>query len=109
MPEYLIINGLIITMDHNRRIITDGAIAIEGNKIVSIGKSKDLEKEYKTHQIINANKGIVIPGLVNSHSHLFAMYSRGLGADGQGKRATDSEWGIFDIHGLHGWGNYRNA
>ena len=99
MPEYLIINGLIITMDHNRSILTDGAIAIEENKIVSIGKSKDLVKEYKTHQIINANKGIIIPGLVNAHSHLFAMYSRGLGADGQGKRAAKSNYS-WDIDRL---------
>lgn len=99
MPEYLIINGLIITMDKKRRIFTNGAIAIEGNKIVSIGKSKNLLNQFKTHQIIDANKGIVIPGLVNSHSHLFAMYSRGLGADGQRKIATKSNYS-WDIDRL---------
>jgi 5-methylthioadenosine/S-adenosylhomocysteine deaminase len=99
MPEYLLINGLVITMDPTRKIITDGAVAIEGNKIVSVGKSKDLIKQYKTHKIIDTNNGIILPGLVNTHSHLFAMYSRGLGADGHRKRATRSKYS-WDIDRL---------
>jgi len=99
MSEYLIINGLIITMDSSRRIITDGAIAIDGNKIISVGKSQDLKKHYKSHEMIDAKGGIILPGLVNTHSHLFAMYSRGLGADGQGKKATRSKYS-WDIDRL---------
>ena len=45
-------------------------------------KTADLRKEYGAYHIIDAGKGIIMPGLVNAHSHLFAMLSRGLGSDG---------------------------
>lgn len=99
MSEYLIKNGLVVTMDPERRVITDGAVAVEGNTIVGVGKSGELSREYGSSMVIDAGKGIIMPGLVNAHSHLFAMYSRGLGADGHGKRSTRSNYS-WDIDRL---------
>ena len=99
MAEYLVKNGLVVTMDPERRVITDGAVAIEGNIIKSVGKSEELSKEYGSYEVIDACKGIIMPGLVNAHGHMFAMYSRGLGADGHGKRSTKSAYS-WDIDRL---------
>jgi 5-methylthioadenosine/S-adenosylhomocysteine deaminase len=99
MTEYLITNGLVVTMDPERRVITEGAVAVEGDTIISVGKSRDLSKEYGSFEVIDARKGVIMPGLVNAHSHLFAMFSRGLGADGHGKRTTRSNYS-WDIDRL---------
>ena len=99
MTEYLINNGLVVTMDPNRRVILNGAVAVEGNKIMAVGKSKELSQNFGSHEVIDAGKGIIMPGLVNAHSHLFAMYSRGLGADGHAKRSTRSNYS-WDIDRL---------
>ena len=99
MSEYLIKNGLVVTMDQERKVITDGAVAVKGNIIKAVGKSEKLSKEYGSYEVIDAGKGVIMPGLVNAHGHMFAMYSRGLGADGHGKRSTRSAYS-WDIDRL---------
>jgi 5-methylthioadenosine/S-adenosylhomocysteine deaminase len=99
MTEYLLTKGLVVTMDPERRVITDGAVAVEGNRILAVGKAPELAKDYGSFEVIDAGRGIIMPGLVNAHSHLFAMFSRGLGADGHGKRSTRSNYS-WDIDRL---------
>jgi cytosine/adenosine deaminase-related metal-dependent hydrolase len=70
MVDTLIFNGLIITMDSQRRIIKDGAIAIEGKRILDVGKSDDFRNKYKAEQVLDANGGVIIPGLVDAHVHV---------------------------------------
>ena len=70
----------LITVDEKRRIIKDGAVAIEGNKIAAVGKTEDLLKEYRdSEQVIDASKMIVVPGFVNCHHHSPYSFLRSLG------------------------------
>ncbi len=78
---YLISNGWIITMDEQRRIYRNGAVAIEGKKIIEVGENNVLKQKYAQAEIINAENKVVIPGLVNGHVHLFQALYRGLGDD----------------------------
>lgn len=79
MSERILIkNGLIITMDKNRRIIENGNVIIEDDKIIAIGKQQEIEEEKKgIDTIIDANKKIVLPGLICSHTHLYGILLRG--------------------------------
>jgi len=81
MVSLLIKNGLIITVDKNRRIIKDGAIAIDNNKIVDVGKTDAIEKKYSAEKIIDAKGNIVMPGLINTHVHIWQELGKGLGTD----------------------------
>ena len=81
MVDILIKNAIVVTMDKNRRIIKDGAVKIEGNKIVEIGPAKDLEKKYAARKVIDASGKAVMPGLVNAHTHLNMIFGRSLGYD----------------------------
>jgi len=81
MADLLIRNGTLITMDEKRRIIENGAVAVTDGKIVAIGKTEEIEKEYKADKVINANKNVIMPGLVNTHTHLFQTLGKGLGTD----------------------------
>lgn len=81
MTDILIKNGYVITVDKNRRIIKDGAIAIEGNRIVGVGKTEELIKEYKADIVIDASEKIVMPGLIDTHVHLAQAMIRGCADD----------------------------
>jgi 5-methylthioadenosine/S-adenosylhomocysteine deaminase len=73
----LIKNGIIVTMDPQRRVIEDGAVAIEGNKIVAVGKTDDVKNVLKDPVVIDAKHKAVMPGLVNLHYHAHILI-RGL-------------------------------
>lgn len=75
--QILLKNGLIVTMDKERRIIQDGAVAIQDNKIVAVGKTADVEKEYKKATVIDAKNKVILPGLINLHFHSHIL-TRGL-------------------------------
>jgi 5-methylthioadenosine/S-adenosylhomocysteine deaminase len=69
----------LITVDPKRRIITDGAVAIERDRIVAIGKTKDLEPQYgSARQVIDARNFVALPGLVDCHIHTSFQLARGL-------------------------------
>jgi len=100
MVDLLIENGLVVTMDSERRVIPNGAVAVADDRIVEVGKTSDLVKEYGSSEVLDASRKIVMPGLVNAHCHMFAMFSRGLGADGQrSARRRDSSYS-WDIERL---------
>ena len=65
----LIRNGIVITMDKKRRYFEDGAIVIEDDKIVDVGKTDAISNKYKADRIIDAKKKAVMPGLINTHIH----------------------------------------
>ena len=73
----LIQNGTIITV-HNRRIIRQGAIAIEDKKIIDVGKNSELKRKYgRGYEKIDAKGKVVIPGLINTHQHAAMSLLRG--------------------------------
>jgi len=77
--DILIEGGIILTMDPRRRIIEDGALAIQGNKIAEVGKREDLKKKYPApRKLINAHNKLVMPGLINIHQHLFTEVTKGI-------------------------------
>lgn len=75
-------NATIITVDSERRIIRDGAIAVDGSRIVGVGKSSEIRNDFgHSHERINLKGMVVIPGLVNTHVHLTQALIRGCADD----------------------------
>ncbi len=68
----------VITVDSNRRVIRDGAVAIDGMEIVEVGKSSDLERKYPQAETIDAKDKLVMPGLFDCHAHCGQPIIRGL-------------------------------
>ncbi len=79
----LIKNATIITQDKNRRIINNGAILIKGGKISGIGRTKDIirKQSVRSAKIINGENKVVMPGLINTHTHLAMFLLRGFADD----------------------------
>ncbi len=79
--DLLITGGKIVTMDAERRVIEDGAVAISGNKIQEIFSAGELPNNHKARKTINAHGKVIIPGLINAHSHIAMTLFRGFVED----------------------------
>jgi 5-methylthioadenosine/S-adenosylhomocysteine deaminase len=78
----LVENGVVVPVDGTRRILPHDSIAIEGNRIVGVGERSDLVRRLGSPEsVIDARGKLVLPGFVNTHTHLFQTLSRGLGMD----------------------------
>ncbi|MEM2009762.1 MAG: amidohydrolase family protein [Thermosphaera sp.] len=74
--DILISNGLIVTMDKERRIIDNGFIAISGGRILDIGIG-DGQNKYIAEEHIDAKKHVVMPGLMCAHTHFYGLLLTG--------------------------------
>lgn len=70
--DLVVANGFVVTMNDERSLIRDGAVAIRGDDIVAVGKAAELLGRYEPRQSIDARGNVVMPGLVNSHRHMLA-------------------------------------
>ena len=78
----LIITGdSIVTMDADRTIITNGAVAVDDGIIIAIGTRADIEAEFTSRQTLAGDKRVVMPGLVNGHGHAAMTLLRGVADD----------------------------
>src|SRR5690606_28092257 len=67
--DLLITGGTVVTMDGERRVIENGAVAINGNTIVGVGTAPEMAKRFRVRSTMNAAGKAVIPGLINAHTH----------------------------------------
>ncbi|HEX2953780.1 MAG TPA: putative aminohydrolase SsnA [Bacillota bacterium] len=74
----LIGNGRLITRDVNRRIIEDGCVAIKDNVVVEVGLTSDLRLKFPEARFIDARGKLVMPGLINTHTHFYSTFARGI-------------------------------
>src|SRR5688572_14753405 len=79
--DLIVSGGTVVTMDANKSVIENGAVAVRGDKIVAVGKSGDITRRYASRQIIPANGKVVIPGLINTHTHIPMVLFRGISDD----------------------------
>jgi 5-methylthioadenosine/S-adenosylhomocysteine deaminase len=66
----ILAEGTVVTMDAARRVIGDGAVAIDHGRIVAVGKAADLGAQYEPERTLGGSRRFVIPGLIDCHNHL---------------------------------------
>jgi len=81
MADLIIDGATIITMDPQRRIISDGAVVVEDQHIIAVGKSHEIKQHYSADTRIQGKKKILIPGLIDCHVHLAQALIRGTADD----------------------------
>jgi 5-methylthioadenosine/S-adenosylhomocysteine deaminase len=72
----------------------DSAIAVQGRRIVATGHSSELASQYQPQRTLNASDRIVIPGLINAHTHASATLFRGYAPDVAGRTFFERMWRI---------------
>ena len=81
-PVRLIISGgIVVTLDASSRVIPDGAIAVDGDRIVAVGTTDEISGLFTAAERIDARGQVVMPGLVNTHTHVPMTLYRGLADD----------------------------
>ncbi|KQV38371.1 MULTISPECIES: amidohydrolase family protein [unclassified Rhizobium] len=81
MGNILLSNGTIVTVDRARRIIENGALAIEGDRIVDIGTTEELAPRHTDKTAIDCRGKLIIPGLIDAHGHAGHALIRSIAAD----------------------------
>jgi 5-methylthioadenosine/S-adenosylhomocysteine deaminase len=77
----IVTNGIVVTMDGDGRVLSPGAVAIDGRDIVAVGSAVAIAAGYRAKDSIDAHGAVVMPGLVNTHTHAPMVLYRGLADD----------------------------
>lgn len=79
---YIFGNGRVITQDKNNPYLEDGAVVVQDDKIIDVGEFKDLSRKYSDAEFINAKGRVIMPGLINTHMHIYSSFARGMKVTG---------------------------
>ncbi len=95
-------NGRLITRDAERPFLENGCVAMDGGEILAVGETKTLRAEYPDAEWIDAKGGVIMPGLINAHNHIYSAFARGLSIKGPSPRnfleILDGLWWTIDRH-----------
>jgi len=92
--DSLLVGGTIVTMDAERRILQNGAVAVKNSKIVWIGALDQAGAQFDPVQTLDVSGKVVIPGLVNTHGHWAMTLFRGLVHDCTLEAWLDKIWKV---------------
>jgi 5-methylthioadenosine/S-adenosylhomocysteine deaminase len=77
----IVANGIVITVDASHRVIQNGSVAIDGRDIVAVGTSDAIAARYSGRDTVDAAGSVIMPGLINTHTHAPMVMFRGLADD----------------------------
>ena len=79
--DLLIRGGTVVSMDGQDSVTEQGAVAVRGERIVAVGSDADLAAKYQAKRSLDASGMVVMPGLINAHTHVPMVLLRGLADD----------------------------
>jgi cytosine/adenosine deaminase-related metal-dependent hydrolase len=79
--DLIVTNALVVTMNDRKDIHENGAVAIKGSRIVGVGPARTIASQFTATRTLDARGDIVMPGMINTHTHASMTVFRGLGDD----------------------------
>ncbi len=79
--DLILAGGSVVTMDPAFRVFEPGAVAIKGERIAAVGPASEIAGRYDAPRTIDTTGRIVMPGLVNTHTHVPMTLLRGVADD----------------------------
>ncbi len=79
--DTLLVHGTVLTMSPSLEHYPDGAVAIQGDSIVAVGPTEALQARYEADEVIACHEQIIMPGLVNAHTHMPMSLLRAMADD----------------------------
>ncbi len=79
--DVLVVGGIVVTMDAARTVLPEGALAIRDGAIVAVGPRDDVTAAWQAPTVVDAGGDLVIPGLIDGHTHVAMTLFRGLADD----------------------------
>ncbi len=95
-------NGKLVTRDSRQPFWENGALVLDGNKILALGEFENLKKIYTNAEFIDAKGGLILPAFINTHEHIYSAMARGLSVKGYHPQGfleiLDGMWWTIDRH-----------
>ncbi|GLI54641.1 chlorohydrolase [Propionigenium maris DSM 9537] len=79
---FIIGNGRLITHDELNPFFHNGAVVVEGNKVIEVGETESIRKKYPEDEFIDARGQLIMPGMINTHHHIYSAFARGMTSTG---------------------------
>jgi 5-methylthioadenosine/S-adenosylhomocysteine deaminase len=79
--SFIVTGGTVVTVDAADRVITSGALAVDGRDIVAVDTADAVAERFTARETIDARGGVILPGLINTHTHAPMVLYRGLADD----------------------------
>jgi 5-methylthioadenosine/S-adenosylhomocysteine deaminase len=79
--SFILADSWLITMNDRREVLESASVCLEGDRIAAVGTRQQLQQKFPTAEVIDCKGRIVMPGMVNTHTHLFQTLLKGLGDD----------------------------
>ncbi len=79
--DLLVVGGIVLTADPDWDIYEPGAVAVDGGAIVGLGPREEMERAYRGRERIDASGKLIMPGLINAHTHAPMTLFRGIADD----------------------------
>lgn len=79
--DFLLVNALVLTMDEQMRQFYPGAVAVVGDSIAAVGEEAVVRQEFTSAHVVDCQGKVVMPGLINAHTHVPMSLMRGLADD----------------------------
>ncbi|HMB22879.1 MAG TPA: hypothetical protein VKP08_08630, partial [Anaerolineales bacterium] len=76
-------NGIVVTLGPNNRVIWNGSVVVEGEKIVAVGDAAELKKKFPKAESVDCAGKIVLPGFICAHHHFYSTMARGMAIPGE--------------------------
>ena len=97
---YILANGRLITRSQTNPYLPDGGVVIDGTKILETGTTAELRAKYPQAEFIDAKGGVIMPALINAHTHIYSALARGLSIKGYNAtnfyEVLDGQWWAID-------------
>ena len=98
----LVGNGKLITRDSENPYFEDGAVVIDGEAVKAVGALADMRAKYPDAEFVDAKGQVIMPGLINAHTHIYSGLARGLGIEGNNPtnflEVLEGMWWNIDRH-----------
>ena len=79
--DLIIAGDYVVTLDESRPVINDGAVAVDDGMIVAVGVRDEIAGKYRAGRTISGHERVVMPGLINGHTHAAMTLLRGIADD----------------------------
>lgn len=95
-------NGVLVTRDPANPWVENGAVLADGERIAKVGTTKEIRSAYPDAKYLDAKGGVIMPGYINVHEHIYSAFARGLSIKGYNPKGfldiLDGMWWTIDRH-----------